>query len=94
MKRSRFIAVLDGATNSQAIAVRPSVAAARTAQHVSAANALFAALRFRFYVLPICCGLGFASILLGPDNNWDLRFYHLYAPWASKCFVRSGFGSV
>ncbi len=19
---------------------------------------------------------------LGPDNNWDLRFYHLYAPWA------------
>lgn len=21
-------------------------------------------------------------MVLGPDNNWDLRFYHLYAPWA------------
>jgi hypothetical protein len=20
--------------------------------------------------------------MLGPDNYWDLRYYHLYAPWA------------
>src|SRR5206468_7821991 len=33
------------------------------------------------YVL-ICGGAGLLSIMLGPDNNWDLRYYHLYAPWA------------
>ncbi len=32
--------------------------------------------------VPLICGTGFWSLLLGPDNNWDLRFYHLYAPWA------------
>jgi hypothetical protein len=26
------------------------------------------------------CGL--LSVLLGPDDYWDLRYYHLYAPWA------------
>ena len=30
----------------------------------------------------ICTGVGYLSVALGPDNNWDLRFYHLYAPWA------------
>lgn len=30
----------------------------------------------------ICAGFGLLSMVLGPDNNWDLRFYHLYAPWA------------
>jgi hypothetical protein len=30
----------------------------------------------------IVCGVGFLSVALGPDNNWDLRYYHLYAPFA------------
>jgi hypothetical protein len=30
----------------------------------------------------ICGGAGLLSVALGPDNYWDLRFYHLYAPWA------------
>jgi hypothetical protein len=30
----------------------------------------------------ICIAIGLVSVALGPDNNWDLRFYHLYAPWA------------
>jgi hypothetical protein len=30
----------------------------------------------------ICAGFGLFSDRLGPDNNWDLRYYHLYAPWA------------
>ena len=38
--------------------------------------------RYRLHVLLICGSTGFWSVLLGPDNNWDLRFYHLYAPWA------------
>src|SRR5436190_17807313 len=32
--------------------------------------------------LLICASAGFASVVFGPDNYWDLRFYHLYAPWA------------
>lgn len=32
--------------------------------------------------LLICCCAGLLSIILGPDNSWDLRFYHLYTPWA------------
>src|SRR3981081_930996 len=46
-----------------------------------AVNALFAAWPFRVQALLIC-GAGFLSVILGPDNNWDLRYYHLYAPWA------------
>jgi hypothetical protein len=30
----------------------------------------------------ICAGAGLLSVMLGPDNYWDLRYYHLYAPWA------------
>ena len=30
----------------------------------------------------VICGAGVLSVALGPDNNWDLRYYHLYAPWA------------
>src|SRR5580704_14010899 len=30
----------------------------------------------------ICAGAGLLSVMLGPDNFWDLRYYHLYAPWA------------
>ena len=35
-----------------------------------------------FLVLLICGTAGLSSIALGIDNYWDLRFYHLYAPWA------------
>lgn len=37
---------------------------------------------FVFACLAICIAVGLVSVALGPDNNWDLRFYHLYAPWA------------
>ena len=30
----------------------------------------------------VCVGAGLLSVLLGADNYWDLRYYHLYAPWA------------
>jgi hypothetical protein len=30
----------------------------------------------------ICAGAGLLSVALGPDDNWDLLYYHLYAPWA------------
>src|SRR5438270_3930632 len=48
----------------------------------SAARALFAAWRFPLALLLICTGAGFLSVVLGPDNYWDLRYYHLYAPFA------------
>ena len=32
--------------------------------------------------LLICASAGLLSVTFGPDNYWDLRFYHLYAPWA------------
>src|SRR5215470_18890361 len=46
-----------------------------------AASALRVAWSYRVQAL-LVCGAGFLSVLLGPDNNWDLRYYHLYAPWA------------
>jgi hypothetical protein len=46
-----------------------------------AVNTLLAAWSFRVQILLIC-GAGSLSVILGPDNNWDLRYYHLYAPWA------------
>src|SRR6516165_3236415 len=52
------------------------------AQSSFAATALVIASSFRLQVLLICASAGFLSVILGPDNNWDLRFYHLYAPWA------------
>jgi hypothetical protein len=33
-------------------------------------------------VVGLCATAGLLSVGMGPDNNWDLRFYHLYAPWA------------
>jgi Glycosyltransferase family 87 len=44
-------------------------------------DALLTAWHFRLQIM-IVCGAGFLSVALGPDNNWDLRYYHLYAPWA------------
>jgi hypothetical protein len=38
--------------------------------------------RFRLLLLIVCAGAGVLSVILGPDNYWDLRYYHLYAPWA------------
>jgi hypothetical protein len=32
--------------------------------------------------LAICATAGAVSVAFGPDNYWDLRFYHLYAPYA------------
>ncbi len=31
--------------------------------------------------LLVCGGAGLLSVILGPDDYWDLRYYHLYAPW-------------
>lgn len=42
----------------------------------------FRGVHFRLLILLICVGTGFLSVALGPDNYWDLRYYHLYAPWA------------
>jgi hypothetical protein len=36
---------------------------------------------FSLQLLLICVGAGFLSVILGPDNYWDLRYYHLYAPY-------------
>src|SRR5258708_9154096 len=38
--------------------------------------------RFRLLLLLVCVGAGLLSVILGPDNYWDLRYYHLYPPWA------------
>src|ERR1700730_21819 len=38
--------------------------------------------RFRLLLVLVCAGAGIVSVGLGPDNYWDLRYYHLYAPWA------------
>jgi hypothetical protein len=38
--------------------------------------------RFRLLLALVCIGAGLLSIWLGPDNYWDLRYYHLYNPWA------------
>ncbi len=43
---------------------------------------LFKTWHFCALLLLICGGVGVLSVALGPDNYWDLRYYHLYAPWA------------
>jgi hypothetical protein len=45
-------------------------------------GAITSAWRFRLVFMLICAGAGLLSVMLGPDNYWDLRYYHLYAPWA------------
>jgi hypothetical protein len=37
--------------------------------------------RFALHALVICSA-GLLSVMLGPDDNWDLLYYHLYAPFA------------
>jgi hypothetical protein len=51
-------------------------------QASSAIDRLFKAWHFCALILLICGGVGVLSVALGPDNYWDLRYYHLYAPWA------------
>src|SRR5262252_9254063 len=46
------------------------------------ADGLFKAWHLVVVTLLICGGVGVLSVALGPDNYWDLRYYHLYAPWA------------
>jgi hypothetical protein len=47
-----------------------------------AAGASSMARHFYLVLVLICVGFGLMSVVLGPDNYWDLRYYHLYAPWA------------
>jgi hypothetical protein len=51
-------------------------------RHPVVLGALSAAWRFRLLLVLVCVGAGLLSVLLGADNYWDLRYYHLYAPWA------------
>ena len=51
-------------------------------QAASAIDRLFKAWYFCALIMLICGGVGVLSVALGPDNYWDLRYYHLYAPWA------------
>jgi hypothetical protein len=51
-------------------------------RHPLALGALSAAWRFRLLLVLVCVGAGLLSVTLGADNYWDLRYYHLYAPWA------------
>ena len=60
----------------------PAAIAASQGQSSSAADAPAEAWRFRLLLLLVCVGAGLLSVALGPDNYWDLRYYHLYAPWA------------
>jgi hypothetical protein len=46
------------------------------------AGAAVSAWPFRLLLVAVCVGTGLLSVLLGPDNYWDLRYYHLYNPWA------------
>src|SRR6202162_6153405 len=51
-------------------------------QASSPLDVLSAAWSFPLQALLIFGAAGLLSVALGPDNNWDLRYYHLYAPWA------------
>src|SRR6202140_2966546 len=51
-------------------------------QASSAAVVPFTAWCFRLQVLLICGGAGLLSVILGPDNYWDLRYFHSFGPWA------------
>jgi hypothetical protein len=45
-------------------------------------SALFRERPSYFHILLICGTAGLLSVAFGPDANWDLLYYHLYAPWA------------
>jgi hypothetical protein len=66
----------------QQAAIDSSAIGAREPRSSAAFDQLFAAWRFRLLLVLVCVGAGILSVILGPDNYWDLRYYHLYAPWA------------
>jgi len=51
-------------------------------QALFAIDKQFRAWHFYALIVLICGGVGVLSVALGPDTYWDLRYYHLYAPWA------------
>ena len=66
----------------QQAAIDASAIGTREQQRSAPFDQLFAAWRFRLLLALVCVGAGILSVMLGPDNYWDLRYYHLYAPWA------------
>jgi hypothetical protein len=66
----------------QPAAIETSSIEAPKGRRSLAFDSLLTAWRFRILLLLICAGAGLLSVVLGPDNYWDLRYYHLYAPWA------------
>jgi hypothetical protein len=63
-------------------AIDTSAIAAPPDRHQAASGTLVTAWRFRLLLVLVCVGAGLLSVMLGADNYWDLRYYHLYAPWA------------
>jgi hypothetical protein len=45
------------------------------------AGAAVGAWQFRLLLIAVCVGTGLLSSS-SADNYWDLRYYHLYNPWA------------
>jgi len=66
----------------QPAAIDTSAIATPRAQTSAAVHRPSAVWRFRLLLALVCVGAGALSVMLGPDNYWDLRYYHLYAPWA------------
>jgi hypothetical protein len=50
--------------------------------HRPRAFAVATSLRWPLLVVGLICAAGAMSVALGPDDNWDLLYYHLYAPYA------------
>ncbi len=66
----------------QQAVIDSSAIATSKARPAAAVGRPAAAWRFRLWLALVCVGAGLLSVMLGPDNYWDLRYYHLYAPWA------------
>jgi Glycosyltransferase family 87 len=82
VRRCEFITLLGRAGVPWPLATRRAAIGASKTERSFAVGTLFTAWPFRIYVLLLCGGAGFLSVALGPDNSWDLRYYHLYAPYA------------
>src|SRR6202790_2768771 len=66
----------------QQAAIDTSAIGRSKVQRSFAFDRLTRARRLRLLLVPVCVGASILSVMLGPDNYWDLRYYHLYAPWA------------
>src|SRR6202790_191843 len=66
----------------QQAAIDTSAIGASGDRRSAALKRLLTAWRFRLLLALVCVGASILSVMLGPDNYWDLRYYHLYAPWA------------